>query len=221
MYVLAAVERGLQHVRILMHDTPHDVQTWIKNKHNAFHAGGRMSFVELIELTGPVEAAWAAYRKANNITVDSCPRKGPHRYEALYMNFVAGKFPEYENWDIYRFCKQFHNRMLALKIYDQWKKEMESTCDFLSESLDTKRMIRLSYDICMLIFENFNGQMDEQMLSWSILELLMFVTPLDQSLPLASEYAELFNADSDAGILSTMKLLTTHGLIDTFQEEGC
>ena len=152
VYVVAAVDRGLQNCRVLKHNTPVDVQTWVKDKHNAFHIGARQSFVELIDSTGRVEAAWAAFRKQQNITVDSCPKKGPHRYEAQYMNFVAEKFPEFDNWDTYRFCKQFRNRMMSLKIYDAWMEAMESTCDFLSGTLDTKRMCKMSYDICMLVF---------------------------------------------------------------------
>ena len=60
------------------------------------------SFLELIDMTQDVEASWASYRTLNSITVDSCPKKGPHRYEAQHMKYISTKHKDYKCYDHYR-----------------------------------------------------------------------------------------------------------------------
>ena len=125
IYVVAAVESGLPDTLALSKRTPGDVQSWVKSTHNAFHVGASTSFLELIDQTAAVESAWACYRIEKAITVDSCPKRGPHRYEALYMKYISEKHKDYSGWEHYKHCKQFRNKMLACGGYKEWKAFVE------------------------------------------------------------------------------------------------
>ena len=122
IYVVQAVETGLLGAFILSSRTPKDVQQWVKSKHNDFHAGSSTSFLELIDMTQDVEASWASYRTLNSITVDSCPKKGPHRYEAQHMKYISTKHKDYKCYDHYRSCRSLRKSMAMFgDMYTPWK----------------------------------------------------------------------------------------------------
>ena len=59
------------------------------------------------------EADRAAYRTANDISVASCPKSGPFRYEKQMEVYVLGKYGHYwPKWEHYDNCKSVYNQLV-------------------------------------------------------------------------------------------------------------
>ena len=145
--------------------------------------GAGTSFLELMEQTEEVEKSWGSYRSQNSITVDSCPKKGPYRYEAQYMKYIADKHKSYKIWDHYKYCKQFRNKMVTMRIYQEWNEFVETWCDFLSKENDPQRISKRLYDALMFVAEGFSKSLDETVLARLTLEILAACIPVDTAQP--------------------------------------
>ena len=58
------------------------------------------------------QAQWAAFTSANDITVSSCPKVGPFRYEKQMEEHVMKAFQHmWPKWENYDNCKSVYNQL--------------------------------------------------------------------------------------------------------------
>ena len=76
VFVRQLLRDGIPNVLVLMKDTPVDVQRWVKDEHNKWHKGSAKNFLEAYGDIAPMEEAWEQHKKANNISVGTCPSTG-------------------------------------------------------------------------------------------------------------------------------------------------
>ena len=76
VHVLEIMECGLEGCIVILERTPSDVQSWIKNVHNEYHAGAKVNQIECYLFVPPTEAAWKSHKMAERISVRGCPKSG-------------------------------------------------------------------------------------------------------------------------------------------------
>ena len=77
------LRNGLENNLILSSTCDEGVLTWVKNVHNRFHGGQDSTLAECYREVPNSQKAWAAHKIAEGITVSSCPKTGPFRYNDL------------------------------------------------------------------------------------------------------------------------------------------
>ena len=81
-YILDALDQKVPAL-VLKHTTPADVCRWIKSSRDKYHIGSGNGYIEIYEVIPEAMQAWADKRRRDNISVQGCPKSGPHRYDAL------------------------------------------------------------------------------------------------------------------------------------------
>eukprot|EP00959_Pyramimonas_sp_CCMP1952_P130621 2731485-Pyramimonas_sp.AAC.1 len=70
-----------------------------------------------MEKTKDAESTWREKCRVEGITVDSCPRSGPFRYEKLYANHVASSYRGwFKNWDHYQAAKAAYTKAVSAPL---------------------------------------------------------------------------------------------------------
>ena len=106
----------------------------MKNEFNDYHDGGHFHHLEVLDLVLTSENAWATHKDLKGIRKDSCPTKGPLRYDKLYEDFIFKHYPrEFGTVEIWQAAKVVKHTLDDLKIYAWYKNHMEEHCDFFIE----------------------------------------------------------------------------------------
>ena len=117
-------------------------------------------------------------KKQHNISVNSCPKSGDHRYDKIYERFVMGKFPNlYKNWHHYMASKSFYHAMDGLGIFHDYKDFVETRVDFLCPALTNDAVAHTNHSITTMT-GSFKDTLDSDMLKIVMMESLRFVVPV-------------------------------------------
>ncbi len=69
------------------------------------------------------------------MTVESCPKSGPYRYERLYGHHVIQKHSGLlRGWDHFQATKAAFNKSTKLQVYNEWREWCEANANFLDRS---------------------------------------------------------------------------------------
>ncbi|CAK0905623.1 unnamed protein product, partial [Prorocentrum cordatum] len=177
--VVEIMENGLSNIFVLKEHAPTAIQLWIKLVHNQYHHGSAVTLIQVYEQSPLAEKSWKQRAKANSITVDSCPKQGPHRYDKLYENHVISNFSDYfKFYDHFKKLVASYHKMVSLSAWSGYKEMCESSCEFLRKDLSNEAVASLNNDI-LVAANKIKDVIDGGLLNIIALEALKFAIPLE------------------------------------------
>ncbi|CAK0818484.1 unnamed protein product, partial [Prorocentrum cordatum] len=202
--VVEIMENGLSNIFVLKEHAPTAIQLWIKLVHNQYHHGSAVTLIQVHEQSSLAEKSWKQHAKANSITVDSCPKQGPHRYDKLYENHVISNFSDYFKFHDHfkKFVASYH-KMVCLSAWSGYKEMCESSCEFLRKDLSNEAAASLNNDILVAV-NKIKDVIDGGLLNIIALEALKFAIPLeDEGFPWPPKWI-LRDAEKDSATVKHM-----------------
>eukprot|EP00959_Pyramimonas_sp_CCMP1952_P457003 9474123-Pyramimonas_sp.AAC.1 len=176
-HVQWVVEHGIPDTILLKTGTPDDVLRWIKHQANQFHQGSEMTIIELYDECIAVFLGWEMYRNEHGITKNSCPKKGPLRYEKQRETYVITQHSDFFGeckWQQFDNCKVFQAELERFGIYNEYKTTVENKMDFADNRVDNFKIIKENFEIQDFVKTNFEGAMDTRVFGITLLEILKF-----------------------------------------------
>lgn len=60
--------------------------------------------------------------RVEGLSIDSCPKSGPWRYERIYSSHVMDRFKGlYRTWDHFQASKSGYHKACQLEVFEHWK----------------------------------------------------------------------------------------------------
>lgn len=163
-FLLQAVMDGLEACIIVKKATPRDICSLIRYNHtgNEFHSGAGTSFIEIAEKAIDAGNKWRGHCRVNGMSVDSMPKTGGGRYEAVMRNFISQKYgPLFANFPHYQNVSAFVTKAKQLGIFDTWKQLAEDKVDFLSIAVDAQAIADIqSHSLTVML--SYTGRMEPE-----------------------------------------------------------
>ena len=86
--VQASLEAGLEGAAILNKRTPKDVMLYTVQRHNSFHDGAPMTFLQVIAEIPNIDAEFKIHRRDQCFNSRTCHNSGEWSYQARFWKFV-------------------------------------------------------------------------------------------------------------------------------------
>ena len=183
--VALTLDIGLEDVIEITNPCPDDVVEYLTDKGNDFHDGAPNTWVQALEKTLDVEAAWEVFKDENGIRRTTCPKKGKLSYEARYSDFVKATYHETwkGKWDHYNDCKVAHHYLdVTLKFMSGFKQDLGRLCLYNNREMpEHKDMWKAIHQLTTVLQKQFDDTISRDIQKVIIVEFMFAFVPCRQT----------------------------------------
>ncbi|CAK0900280.1 unnamed protein product, partial [Prorocentrum cordatum] len=176
----ALMASGVSNTLILSSNMSDEDITFLKKNHNNWHSGQATTLAEVYRAVAEARAGWRSHCRIHSITVHSCPKAGPYRYEKLYVDYILRNYSdEYAQWEDYDNAKSVYTQLETNGQLSAWLDLLETQCDFSRNGFSNKASVNHAHYLkCILYREKFTKTIQPELLKWFFFECLTATVPL-------------------------------------------
>ncbi len=180
--VAMSADVGLTNTRCLHWQTPPDVVEWLRDWHNNFHGGSKVSYVEVLQNIPRMLADWEVHARSERLTYRGCG-DGDSSWDALRWSWLSTradciKTGVLTSRNAFDDGKSFVNSAKSLMWYDRFITLMKQTCVFHSPKLTVENCLFNLHDVTVALAP-FSHTVPHDDLTIAFFEIcLMVVLPL-------------------------------------------